>query len=638
MEKLKQRVKEYYKEYDLTYCQQYIKEHCKEEYQEIITSVQRMMNNTFVFDDTWDMEPCSFPYTLQPMHFDKTYNDDLEWIFMLNRQEYLDKFMIAYMIDGNIEYVEKAKEFIFEWIKQVTMFAPSNPTTRTLDTGIRCFSWLKVLMLMIELEVIEDQEIETIVHSIEQQLQYLKESYIDKYTLSNWGILQTTAIIACYTILQETIDCKEEYLFAKEEIVKQIEMQILEDGTQWEQSIMYHVEVYKSLLKVVQIDPQYKEILLPILKSMASYIQALTGPDNKQLAIGDSDVSDTRDVLTLSAILFETTDTVYSLLPTLPIESILLFGRNGIEIFLKLPKQKVEVQANHFKESGQITIRHQVSYLYFKNGPMSSGHSHSDENTVCLYHQGKPIFIDPGRYTYNDTDMRYYLKSAYSHSSCIIDDVAPEKIKDSWDYEKYPQPIHTYFNHKEGCYYMEGSYLATTNKNIPYIHKRKVVMVTDAIWVIVDDISCQGKHKVSTGFVLDSKVQYKNNKINHLQIYSEQPFFVNKTMISKKYNELEESTKIIKEQTFTDRTQVETVCMDESMEITKHEIYQVNKTTPLQNSCAYEFKNTTSHFLVILMHDEIHTGNKICIVDGIKVRGKCIVYDKKTNKMIRLKN
>lgn len=638
MKKLKQRIKKYYQEYDFIECKNYILENCQKEYQEIFSSVEAMMNQTFVFNDQWDMEPCSTPYTIKPMCWDKTYNEDKEWIFMLNRHEYLDKFIIVYMVEEDIKYINKLKEYIFDWIQSVQILEPTRPTTRTLDTGIRCFAWLEVMMLMVSFDVIEDQEIQTILTSLEQQIQYLKQQYIDKYTLSNWGILQTTAMIACVTVLQDSIDCKQEYEFAKEELQRQIEMQILEDGSQWEQSIMYHVEVYKSLLKLVLIDPQYQEVFFPVLNNMVTYIQSLTGIDNKQIATGDSDFTDTRDILTLSAIVLKREDITAYALDRVTIETILLLGNKAIKTYASLPKQRVQMQSHHFKDSGQVTIRYKDSYIYFKNGPMSSGHSHSDENSMCLYYQGKPIFIDPGRYTYKDSDMRYYLKSGYSHSSCIIDNTPPEIIKGSWDYGRYPQPIHTELNSKENCFYIEGSLLATTKENSSYLHKRKIVMIENSIWVVVDDIVCSGTHMVSTGFILDSKVQYKDGKINRLQICSEDPFYVKETKISKKYNELENSSKIIKEKKFKDRTQSYTVFMDDSMTMIKHNIYQVNKDTPLSHSQAYEFKNDKSNYLIVMIHDEIHTGNKICMVDGIKVRGKCIIYDKNNKKMIRLKN
>ncbi len=57
---------------------------------------------------------------------------------------------------------------------------------------------------------------------------------------------------------------------------------------------------------------------------------------------------------------------------------------------------------------------------------MGSAHTHSDQNSFCLQDQGKLIFVDSGRYTYRETGERSVLKSAWSHTGCILDETPPE--------------------------------------------------------------------------------------------------------------------------------------------------------------------------------------------------------------------
>lgn len=65
-----------------------------------------------------------------------------------------------------------------------------------------------------------------------------------------------------------------------------------------------------------------------------------------------------------------------------------------------------------FEDSGHVCIKDEHRYLFFKNGPLGSAHSHSDENSFCLQYQSQPIFIDAGRYSYREIYERYLLKSA----------------------------------------------------------------------------------------------------------------------------------------------------------------------------------------------------------------------------------
>ncbi|MDS2584164.1 heparinase II/III family protein, partial [Streptococcus pneumoniae] len=76
----------------------------------------------------------------------------------------------------------------------------------------------------------------------------------------------------------------------------------------------------------------------------------------------------------------------------------------------------------------------------------------------CLQYQGQPIFIDAGRYSYREIYERYLLKSAWSHSTCIVDGKAPERITGSWEYEYYPHSLFCHHKEREGVHYIEGAY------------------------------------------------------------------------------------------------------------------------------------------------------------------------------------
>ena len=68
------------------------------------------MEQKFCFCDRWDMEPCSTVYEVSPFSWDACPNGDPEWIYMLNRQEYLKKMLMAYWYTGQERYVEGMKQ------------------------------------------------------------------------------------------------------------------------------------------------------------------------------------------------------------------------------------------------------------------------------------------------------------------------------------------------------------------------------------------------------------------------------------------------------------------------------------------------------------------------------------------------
>ncbi len=62
----------------------------------------------------------------------------------------------------------------------------------------------------------------------------------------------------------------------------------------------------------------------------------------------------------------------------------------------------------------------------------------------------KPVFIDPGRFTYREDDsMRIKLKSMPVHNSIVLDEKAFCVPKDSWGYSDFGWPLKNYFTHKK---------------------------------------------------------------------------------------------------------------------------------------------------------------------------------------------
>ena len=88
IEQLKNRAKEYAKAYHEKEVKRGVH---KGEMEKILRQADWLMEQKFCFCDRWDMEPCSTVYEVSPFSWDACPNGDSEWIYMLNRQEYLKK-------------------------------------------------------------------------------------------------------------------------------------------------------------------------------------------------------------------------------------------------------------------------------------------------------------------------------------------------------------------------------------------------------------------------------------------------------------------------------------------------------------------------------------------------------------------
>lgn len=605
-------------------------------YKQLLLSCQNLLNDIFIFEDNWDMEPCSVGYHLAPLDWTADCHGDEEWTFMLNRQEYLWKLVLAYLVEKDSRYMEQVKRFIFSWIEQVTDWHPKRTSSRTLDTAIRCLSWLNILPFLIDWGGLSEDEYKKLLASIQQQLLYLRRHYRAKDRLSNWGIFQTGAMLLAYTYIGDQVDLEELHHFAHQEIKEQIQTQILEDGTQFEQSFLYNVEVYKLLLELAFLLPAYRKKWTPVLKKMADYVLQMTGPDGKSVALGDSDVHCTSDILQMTAIFFE--DSTYLVDDSkLDLGVLFLVGENGLRVFEHLTAQPRSSGGQHFSESGHSVVKEGDSYLCFKAGPMGSAHSHSDQNSLCFYNKGQPIIIDSGRFSYRECEERYLLKSAWAHSTCILDGYSPEQIKGSWEYDTYPQFISHSYKSFEHCHWMQGVYQAKTSQGLPYWHKRQVLMVGGDLLLIVDSVDCSGQHELTCQLILDERVKIGEEQLNDLRLYSQKDFEIQKTVCSPRYNQLVETNKLVKKESFRDRLVTFTLLADEAIRVKQLPVYQTDYHL-IESGLAFSCQGKGLNILLVVSDNDICKGEKLLQVAGYKLRGKCLVVDRDKRQVVRLKN
>lgn len=155
---LKERTRGYMQQYDPAFVTEYMRRQCPLEAGQVIAQADRLMGQTFTFEDRWDMEPCAVPYTLKEMIWDYSPNQDPEWIFMLNRHEYLHKLLLAYRLTGKQAYIEKLEWYMEHWITSNPILPEGTVTTRSIDTGIRCMSWQFLLIHLIGEGLMGQQE------------------------------------------------------------------------------------------------------------------------------------------------------------------------------------------------------------------------------------------------------------------------------------------------------------------------------------------------------------------------------------------------------------------------------------------------------------------------------------------------
>lgn len=609
----------------------------------IIKTANLLINNKFLFTRTWDMEPCHTPYEINPIDWLANPNEDDEWTFMLNRFNYVEYLALATILTEDSKYLEHAKHLVFDWITNHCEII-SDYSTRTLDTGMRINAWVDLLIYLEKFHLLSTEDFQVIEESMIKQIIYMRDQYIPKYTLSNWGSIQTAAIIRILPMLSAFERKKEIYQWALEEFETQIKLQVYDDGLHWEQSTMYHAEVLHYSLKLVHLESYSMPAdIKNILYQMSEALLYQMTPTQSFEAFGDSDISNLISLLNLAAVTFKeekfkvnnelisNMDNLYEMTVT----EINIYN----QLVSNLPQ---ELNFDGFA-SGMFTSRSNwekdAHFTLFTNGTMGSGHAHADNNHLSIYYEGKGIIIDSGRYTYREDDpRRMELKSAQAHSSVIVDGLAASVPNGSWTFERYLKPLANRVKHKKDFHYFEGTVLSSISPHF-YVHTRKVISHDLGIWFLLDDVRAPGQHSLQTFFNIEPNVQIESAGdgllLNDLKFVSlTEEFKLNEQIYSPTYNQLEKNQQIELNSSFIDHSLTAKVFMNRGYKYEQVNILR-DKKEKIADDLGIAIKITidqahTVTFVVI--HDELYDGRKNLYCEGVPFHAKAVVIEEKNDK------
>lgn len=669
LDAVRQRADAFEKAYDRKGVTRWLRTEGRREMEKVLAQADRLMEQTFVFQDPWDMEPCSIPYQLRPMDWGASPNGDPEWTYMLNRHSYLKKLMLAGWYTKDRRYLDKLKELLFHWILHVPIKAGSS-AARTIDTGIRCMNWAPLLAHLSAMDLLSGEEMLTILRSLSEQLAYLKDSYAEKYRLSNWGVLQTTSILTNGLWYGEFLD-PELVQWASQELEKELELQIYEDGSHWEQSILYHIEVLNAcstLLATAQMlrGTQLSAAQMPEkgpghrslkkLYRMYGYVQMAAGPDHMQQAQGDSDVTDVRDVLTTGALLFWDPALKSGGYPKLDLENVWLFGMQGILAYDRLGTRSPDRLEGIFPESGNLYFRtswrEDAHFTYLKNGPLGSSHGHADLTHISIYYQGVQFLTDLGRYSYQEHEpLRTQLKNPPAHNICQVEDAGAGLADGSWSYAFYGDCLKNYTMTLEQIHYVEMPFLSRRPGGQMAFQSRRVLIFPEGIWLIADEIRMDGVHKSQTIFHFapevkkcpfrpegaealasppEQEVLLERDGIR-LKLGNETGWAGKKERLSRRYNETEEHLVFTSRDEWKDEGWIMSWLTPEDVALIDTPVFQAEK----DSRCGPELVTAKEiliagqpRYIAILFRHEVCRGRKVFSCQGTSFYGKAVVLKK----------
>ncbi|WP_251741966.1 alginate lyase family protein [Gramella sp. AN32] len=489
-----------------------------------LATADEISNRYFLFRYPWDMEKTNIPFQFKKeIDWEANPFGDPEWTFMLNRHRYWQDLGKAYLLTGKEKY---AKTFI----KQVTHWITNNPISektkqsswRRIEAGIRTENWIKSYEYFKGSKHITPEFLQMFLNSLAQHAEYLNEDFSKFSQTSNWGVLEFQGLFQIALFIPEFKQAETWRKNAIKNLARTAKYQILEDGTQWEQSPMYHNEVFHSFLNVVLLS-QRKAIELPKIitkktRAMAFANIAWQKPNYHQPLLGDSDDTDLRDLLTTAGIVFMNPTIKSRAFPEADYENEFLFDKQ-----IKTASKNLEGQVPDFlsvfhENSGDLYSRSSweedafYSSLHLKR--LGGGHAHDDLLHFSLFAFGRDYLIDPGRFTYLDNKWRQYFKDSRSHNTLAVDGKPNSMYATAWSNVFDAKEEGVFTRTEKDFDYAEAINTAYMRLEDPVIIQRRMLYLKPDVWLLVDSFEAGKNHTYSQFFNFpNKKVIVGNNSV-----------------------------------------------------------------------------------------------------------------------------
>ena len=455
--------------------------------------------NRFLFRDHWEMERTNVPVQFGPEEKDIDWAlipaGDPEWIYAMNRHTSFVNLAKAWLLTGDGRYAQGYARLIEDWIDRVPLTGESrNDTWRSLEAGLRCENWLRALELLAGSGVpgaALRQKIET---CLRQHGDYLAEASNDFHRLSNWGVLQDHGLF----LLGVYFDRADWRQLALDRLDENLHHAVFGDGSQWEQSPMYHCEALHNALDVVLVGRKagvplpapFTDAVHRMCRALAAWVK----PDGRLPMQSDSDDMDARDLLAAGALLFEDGALRALAGDALLPENLWDFGPEAAARYAALPAGPAARGSAALPDSGNYMLRGaQGAWAHMHCGCLGSGHGHADLLHLDAGVAGEDVLIDSGRYTYVDSAIRRRLKLPAAHNTTRVDGEDFSACVDSWGYSRLAVPLKGEHRFTPQADYISGLHLGYLDRGA--VVGRKVVFLKEqGLAVIFDQLYAAGEH------------------------------------------------------------------------------------------------------------------------------------------------
>jgi hypothetical protein len=317
----------------------------------------------------------------------------------------------------------------------------------------------------------------------------------------NHRTLELYAIFLAAVVFPEMSGAARWLEFSLAEIVRNVETDLLPDGVQTELSTDYHHIVLRNFLCLRRL-AKLNDIAIPssmdraLVKALEFSLHAHR-PDGIVPAFSDGDARDYRVLLRWGHELYHREDFRY----------VASSGRCGTPPSSRWAR---------FDNSGYYVLRsgwgeqepyRDERYLMLDCGPLGAGnHGHFDLLSFEAYAYGRPLIVDPGRYTYSEAgevNWRAVFRASQAHNTVLVDgrnqtrySPGKHKLKVSG-----PAPRHA-LRASINAPSFDLLHGIAESHEYPVVHERLIAFIAHEYWIVCDLLHARDRHRYDLLFHL----------------------------------------------------------------------------------------------------------------------------------------
>jgi hypothetical protein len=391
---------------------------------------------------------------------------DIKVPWELSRLQHFFVLGYAYNKTNNEIYAQTFANHYNDWLENNSFLLGPNWVC-PMDVGIRAVNLIWALSLFKESKTLSAEFLEKITTSLYDHLYYLEHNWeiYDDLRSSNHYLSDLIGYFYLCYFFNNLSGIRQRAHWCYQELLKEFEKQIFEDGSDYEGSTSYHMLITEIFYHFYMLGKKmgfvFEQKFIDRFHAMFSFIDWCT-PEKSTcpISIGDNDSG----------------KLLYYGLGSALIESLKKPAKNNQIDFKDFGLSIIKTDEVH------ASLRHHV----FQDR-QPSGHFHNDYASVTLSVNGVPLFVDPGSYIYTPSaQWRNHFRSVKTHNTFYLKgsepvpfnehlfqhDLTEQKFLQNWvDTDQWTlKTSHELYKSRYGL---------TAYRTLVYDQKEKVVTITD---------------------------------------------------------------------------------------------------------------------------------------------------------------